>query len=79
MKKLIRNVSLAAALALGAAAIGGTPLAPSTPKAEAASYTSCYKAMDGRTWCWRYACTYFERVALGCYDGWVPTTTLYRV
>jgi len=26
-------------------------------------------------YCYRYACTYFERVAWGCYDGYVRMTT----
>jgi len=26
-------------------------------------------------YCYRYACTYFERVAWGCYDGYVRITT----
>lgn len=40
-------------------------------------YVSCYLAMNGATYCWRYACTYFEKVALGCYDGWYRTTMWY--
>ena len=40
-------------------------------------YVSCYWAMNGAQYCWRYSCTYFERVALGCYDGWYRTTLWY--
>jgi hypothetical protein len=40
-------------------------------------YVSCYLAMDGATYCWRYACTYFEKVVLGCRDGWYRVTIWY--
>lgn len=40
-------------------------------------YVSCYWAMNGAKYCWRYSCTYFERVALGCYDGWYRVTIWY--
>jgi hypothetical protein len=39
-------------------------------------YVSCYWAMNGYQYCWRYSCTYFEKVALGCYDGWFRVSTL---
>ncbi|QED11495.1 membrane protein [Arthrobacter phage Qui] len=38
-------------------------------------YVSCYWAMNGYYYCWRYSCTYFEKVALGCYDGWYRVST----
>ena len=28
-------------------------------------------------YCYRYNCTYFERVAWGCYDGYVRINTVY--
>ena len=40
-------------------------------------YVSCYRAMDGSVWCWRYACTYFETVVLGCRDGWYRASTTW--
>ena len=40
-------------------------------------YVSCYLAMDGATYCWRYACTFYERVVLGCYNGWYRTSIWY--
>jgi hypothetical protein len=36
-------------------------------------YVSCYLAMNGERWCWRYGCTFFETVAMGCYTGWYRT------
>jgi hypothetical protein len=30
----------------------------------------CYLAMDGYTWCYRYACTTVEYWLMGCRDGW---------
>jgi len=38
-------------------------------------YTSCYWNMFGNYMCYRYACTYFERIVYGCYDGYV---NMYR-
>jgi len=40
-------------------------------------YVSCYRAMDGSVYCWRYACTFFETVALGCRDGWYRTSSTW--
>jgi hypothetical protein len=40
-------------------------------------YVSCYLAMDGATYCWRYACTFYERVVMGCYNGWYRTSIWY--
>jgi hypothetical protein len=28
-------------------------------------------------YCYRYGCTYFERIAWGCYDGYVRINTVY--
>jgi hypothetical protein len=39
-------------------------------------YVSCYWAMNGYYYCWRYGCTYFEKVALGCYEGWYRVSTV---
>lgn len=33
-------------------------------------FGSCYLAMDGSTWCYRYSCTTWEYWMLGCRDGW---------
>lgn len=33
-------------------------------------YVSCYYAVDGWYWCWRYACTSWEYWLQGCRDGW---------
>lgn len=70
MKKLAAVLGLALAIAVGGVAVEGTPFATSTPKAEAASYTSCYTSMAGDLWCWRYGCNYFERMYLQC-NAWV--------
>lgn len=70
MKKLVAIVGLALVIAVGGIFAEATPFAASTPKAEAASYTSCYLSMQGNVWCWRYACNYFERMYLQC-DAWV--------
>jgi len=75
MKKLLAILGSSALLAFGATAVSGTPVAPVVQKAEAASYTSCYWAMNGGYYCYRYGCTYFERVALGCYEGYVRMNT----
>lgn len=40
-------------------------------------YVSCYWAMNGARYCWRYGCSFYERVVLGCYDGWYRTTGWY--
>lgn len=40
-------------------------------------YVSCYWAMDGARYCWRYGCSFYERVVLGCYNGWYRTTSWY--
>lgn len=42
-------------------------------------YVSCYWAMNGYQYCWRYSCTYFEKTVLGCYDGWYRVTTVKYV
>lgn len=57
---------------LAAAATLATAIAITTPAqpAQAALYTSCYTAMNGERWCYRYACTAREEMA-GCYQGWV--------
>lgn len=73
-KKTLSALGLASALALGGTALSATPAAPVIEKAQAASYTSCYLSMDGRTWCYRYGLTWFERYVLGYRDGWVPMT-----
>lgn len=77
LKKSIGILGVATALALGGTVVSATPFAPATQKAEAASYTSCYWAMDGGYYCYRYACAYFEKVALGCRDGWVLRSRWY--
>ncbi|UVK62823.1 membrane protein [Arthrobacter phage Uzumaki] len=75
MKKLLALLGIAALLALGGTALSATPAAPVTHKAQAASYTSCYWAMNGGYYCYRYGCTYFEKVALGCFNGYVRMNT----
>jgi hypothetical protein len=40
-------------------------------------YVSCYWAMDGAKYCWRYGCSFYERVMLGCYTGWQRVTGWY--
>lgn len=41
-------------------------------------YVSCFRSMNGEYWCYRYACTYFEKVALGCRDGWYRVSSTWR-
>jgi hypothetical protein len=65
IRKTLSTLTAAGVLALGFAALPTT-----TQPAQAASYTSCYVAMNGQTWCYRYACTAREEMA-GCYEGWV--------
>lgn len=77
MKKALMALVTSVALAVACTFLSVTPVAIATPKAEAASYTSCYMAMDGSTWCYRYGCSWFETVALGCRDGWVRTSTTW--
>lgn len=69
MKKALAILGMAATLALGGLAVEATPLAPAPQSAHAALYVSCYIAMDGGYWCWRYGCTAREEMA-GCYTGW---------
>jgi hypothetical protein len=64
MKRIIKTLVLATVLALA----GAVTTAPAP--AQAASYVSCYVAMNGNTWCYRYACSAREEMA-GCYEGWV--------
>ncbi|MFJ4286429.1 hypothetical protein ACIPY0_12360 [Paenarthrobacter nicotinovorans] len=65
MKKFLATLGAGAFLAIGV-----TALPMNAQPAQAASYTSCYVAMNGSTWCYRYACTAREEMA-GCYEGWV--------
>lgn len=62
--------TLATLAAAGLLAITMTALPTQAAPAQAASYTSCYVAMNGKMWCYRYACTPREEMA-GCYEGWV--------
>lgn len=71
MKKLLSILGLSAAIAVGGTVCSVTPIVPTIEKAEAASYLGCYWAMNGGYYCYRYACTNFDRVALGCYDGYI--------
>jgi len=64
VKRTLATLAAAATLATGIAITS-----PPQP-AQAASYTSCYVAMNGSTWCYRYACTAREEMS-GCYEGWV--------
>ncbi|BCW47953.1 hypothetical protein [Arthrobacter sp. StoSoilB13] len=63
-KRALATLAAASLLTLSLAATQ-----PAQP-AEAAMYTSCYTAMNGSRWCYRYACTAREEMS-GCYEGWV--------
>jgi len=45
--------------------IGGGVIAPKV------SWLGCYWSMRGDYFCYRYACTAFERIVYGCYQGWI--------
>jgi hypothetical protein len=75
LKSALVTVGVAGLLAVGGAALPATPLAPAQP-AEAAMYTSCYTAMNGTRWCYRYACTAREEMS-GCYEGWVRMNSVW--
>lgn len=49
-----------------APAVAQTNLAGGIGIKPAAYYTSCYWAINGGYYCWRYGCTYFERFYLKC-------------
>lgn len=71
MKKFLSALGFSAAIALGGAVLSVTPAAPvAPPAAQAASYVSCYTAMNGQYWCYRYACSSREEMS-GCYSGWI--------
>jgi hypothetical protein len=76
MKKLLATFALAATLAIGGTALSATPASLTTPKAEAATYSQCFTAMNGERWCYRTGCTFWEWAG-GCRDGWVRTNTWY--
>lgn len=65
IRKTLTTLTAAAVLA-----IGFTALPSQAQPAQAAAYTSCFVAMNGESWCYRYACTAREEMA-GCYEGWV--------
>lgn len=75
MKKALITLVAAVTLTFGGIGVSATPFAP-VQKAEAASYVSCYTAMNGERWCYRYACSAREEMA-GCYNGWVRTNYWY--
>lgn len=64
MNKIRRTIAMlmaAVAIALGGAAVAA-------PAAQAYTWTNCYVAMNGTTYCYKN-CTYYE-MDHGCYDGW---------
>jgi len=77
MKKAFLALVASVALAIGCTFLSATPVAPVTSKAKAYSTTSCYRAIDGSIWCWKYGCSWFETVALGCHDGWFRASTTW--
>lgn len=77
MKNVFANLGFAAALALSGLALSATPAAPVIQKAEAASYTNCYLAMDGARYCYKSSCTFFERLATTGCNSWVRMGNWY--
>lgn len=80
MNKLTKSIGIlgaAAALALGSTALSATPVSLTTSKAEAATLTKCFTAMNGERWCYQSNCNWWEYTFNGCRDGWVRTNTWY--
>lgn len=72
MKKLLLSLMVAASLAVGGTFLSATPVLPA-PKAQAYGVTGCHTDLTGITWCYQFGCSWFETVALGCYDHWYAT------
>jgi len=77
MKKVMLSFAVAVVLTLGLVGFSATPFATATQKAEAVTYSHCYRAINGERWCYRMNCTFFETLAYGCRDGWVRYNVWY--
>lgn len=77
IRKALGMFGAAAALTLAGTALSATPVSLATPKAQAATYSKCFTAMNGEHWCYQSGCNFYEYWAKGCRDRWVRTNTWY--
>jgi curli biogenesis system outer membrane secretion channel CsgG len=76
MKKALATLALAATLAVGGTVMTATQALPAQ-KAQAYGVTGCHTDLTGVTWCYQFGCSWFEMVAMGCYDHWYATNRWY--